>query len=71
MVGHRKPEAAIFRVCLDRLNVAPNEALFLDDIGSYLKGAQEMGMHTLKVRRFFGKKLVWGHSLAMYLPVGT
>ena len=49
-VGLRKPDPAIYRKALDSLGgVLPEEAVFLDDIGSNLKPAQEMGMTTIKV----------------------
>ena len=49
MEGARKPERAIFTTTLERLGVEPHEAVFLDDIGSNLKAAKEIGMHTIKV----------------------
>ena len=47
--GVRKPDSAIYRLTLERLGVEPSEAVFLDDIGSNLKTAREMGIHTIKV----------------------
>jgi acyl-CoA dehydrogenase family protein 10 len=48
--GMRKPECAIYQLALKRLGVEPREAVFLDDIGSNLKTASEMGISTIKVR---------------------
>lgn len=47
--GVHKPDPAIFRIALDRLEVAAEEAVFLDDIGRNLKAAQSLGMTTIKV----------------------
>ena len=47
--GMRKPECAIYQLALKRLGVEPREAVFLDDIGSNLKTASEMGISTIKV----------------------
>jgi putative hydrolase of the HAD superfamily len=48
-VGLRKPDAAIYRLVCDELGVAPDEAVFLDDLGVNLKPARAMGMATIKV----------------------
>ena len=47
--GARKPELSIYQSTLERLGVEPSEAVFLDDIGSNLKTARELGIHTIKV----------------------
>ena len=47
--GIRKPHARIFQIACERLEVEPPEAVFLDDLGSNLKGARALGMHTIKV----------------------
>jgi putative hydrolase of the HAD superfamily len=47
--GLRKPDPAIYRLACERLNAAPEEMIFLDDIGGNLKPAQAMGMATIKV----------------------
>ena len=49
----RKPSPAIFKLMLERLEVDPHEAVFLDDIGSNLKAAREMGIHTIKVNEHY------------------
>ena len=49
MEGVRKPEQPIYHLVLERLGVEPSEAVFLDDIGSNLKTASEMGISTIKV----------------------
>ncbi len=48
-VGVRKPEPAFYRIALDELRVEPAQAVMLDDIGTNLKPAREMGMATIKV----------------------
>lgn len=48
-VGLRKPDPRFYRLACDRLGVAPNRCVFLDDLGINLKPAREMGMTTIKV----------------------
>ena len=47
--GVRKPDPAIYQMMCDALGVAPQYAVFLDDLGVNLKPARQMGMHTIKV----------------------
>ncbi|HEX5615035.1 MAG TPA: HAD family phosphatase [Acidimicrobiia bacterium] len=47
--GLRKPDPAIYELVLDRLDVAADDAVFLDDLGINLKPARAMGMTTIKV----------------------
>lgn len=49
-VGMIKPEPQIYKFVLDTLKVKPNEVVFLDDFGSNLKPARDMGMTTILVR---------------------
>ena len=49
VVGLRKPDPAIYRLACGRIEVQPEEAVFLDDIGSNLKAARALGMTTIKV----------------------
>jgi putative hydrolase of the HAD superfamily len=48
-VGLRKPDPAIYELVCRELGVAPQEAVFLDDLGVNLKPARAMGMTTIKV----------------------
>ena len=48
-VGVRKPETAFFELACRKLAIEPVEAVFLDDLGTNLKPARAMGMHTIKV----------------------
>ncbi len=47
--GLRKPDPRIYTLACERLGVEPDEAVFLDDIGTNLKAARAMGMTTIKV----------------------
>ncbi len=49
VVGLRKPDPRIYEHVLEALGVEAAQAIFLDDIGSNLKTARQMGMHTIKV----------------------
>lgn len=42
-----KPEPGIYRLCLEGLGVAPEEALFLDDRPDNIQAARELGIHGL------------------------
>jgi epoxide hydrolase-like predicted phosphatase len=48
-VGMRKPEPRIFRLALDKLGVAPGEAVLLDDIAVNTEAARALGMHAIQV----------------------
>ena len=50
-VGVRKPEPRFYEIACEALGVAPDEAVFLDDLGVNLKTARAMGMRTIKVER--------------------
>lgn len=47
--GVRKPQPRIYRIACERLGVAPERTVFLDDLGINLKPARAMGMTTIKV----------------------
>lgn len=49
IVGLRKPDPRIYTHACQALAVAPQRAVFLDDIGANLKAARALGMHTIKV----------------------
>jgi putative hydrolase of the HAD superfamily len=48
-VGMRKPDPRIYQLICRQLSVEPAQAAFLDDIGTNLKSAKALGMHTIKV----------------------
>jgi putative hydrolase of the HAD superfamily len=47
--GVRKPDPAAYELVLERLGVAAEEVVFLDDLGINLKPARALGMTTIKV----------------------
>jgi len=47
--GLRKPDPRIYELTCSRLEVSPQHAAFLDDIGTNLKSARRLGMTTIKV----------------------
>jgi putative hydrolase of the HAD superfamily len=48
-VGVRKPDPRFYEHACELLGIAPDEAVFLDDLGINLKPARAMGMTTIKV----------------------
>lgn len=48
-LGMRKPDPRIYRHACDLLGVAPEECVYLDDLGINLKPARALGMRTIKV----------------------
>ncbi len=48
-LGWRKPDPRIYRHACDLLQVAPEQCVYLDDLGINLKPARAMGMRTIKV----------------------
>ena len=49
VVGVRKPDERFYLLACDALDIAPTEAVFLDDLGVNLKPARALGMATIKV----------------------
>ena len=66
-VGVRKPEPRFYEIACELLQIAPAEAVFLDDLGINLKPAAAMGMRTIKVGApqpaIAELEAVLGHSL--------
>jgi putative hydrolase of the HAD superfamily len=48
-LGLRKPDPRIYRHACELLDVAPQDCIYLDDLGINLKPARAMGMRTIKV----------------------
>jgi len=48
-LGIRKPDPRIYALMCEKLGVAPEESVYLDDLGGNLKPARAMGMITIKV----------------------
>jgi len=49
-VGVRKPEPRFFELACERLGISAAQAVYLDDLGTNLKPARAMGMHTIRVQ---------------------
>ncbi len=49
-VGLRKPDPEIFRLTCERLGVAPEAAVFLDDTRRHVEAARSVGLHAILVR---------------------
>ena len=49
-VGLRKPDPAIFHLTCERLGVAPEAAVFLDDTRRHVEAARAVGLHAVLVR---------------------
>ena len=46
-VGIMKPDARIYQLALEKLNVAPEEAVFVDDFTVNIEGARAIGMYAI------------------------
>ena len=51
-VGVNKPDPRIYEDCLHRLEIAPQECLFVDDSAANVTGARQAGMHAIRFRSF-------------------
>jgi putative hydrolase of the HAD superfamily len=47
-VGMRKPDPRIFELTCERLGVAPQRCLFVDDLACNVDAAAELGMHVIQ-----------------------
>ena len=47
-VGLRKPDPAIYHLALERLGVAPQQAVFVDDLLHNVDSAREVGIHAVQ-----------------------
>jgi epoxide hydrolase-like predicted phosphatase len=47
-VGVMKPDARIYQLALDALEVQPDEAIFIDDFADNVAGARALGMHSIR-----------------------
>ncbi len=45
--GTRKPEQRIYEIALERLEVKPHEAIFIDDRADFIAGAKRLGIRTI------------------------
>ncbi len=51
-VGVTKPDPRIFEIARERLDVEPNEVIFVDDIETYVSAAKELGMQGVVYQDF-------------------
>lgn len=49
-VGVMKPEAKIYQIALERLQVKANEAVFVDDVPANIEAARKLGMQGIVFR---------------------
>ncbi len=49
-VAYTKPEAQIYQALIDKYNIEPTHAVFLDDLQANLEGAKPFGFHTICVK---------------------
>lgn len=47
-VGYIKPQPEIFEIALEKLGVAPEECVMIDDIEAFCEGARAVGMHAIQ-----------------------
>ena len=47
-----KPQPEIYEITLDKLNVNPEEAIFVDDIKSYCEAAESLGIKSIQYVNF-------------------
>jgi mycothiol synthase len=71
-VGLRKPDPAIFHLALERLGVAPQQAIFLDDLLRNVDSARELGIHTVQfvdpATSLAELEALLGHSIQPVIP---
>jgi putative hydrolase of the HAD superfamily len=51
-VKHIKPEPEIYEALINKYNINPHEAVFLDDLPANLEGAKVFGFHIIHVKEF-------------------
>ena len=49
-VGKRKPDVKIYKKVLKAIRRKPEEAVFIDDVPKFVKGARKAGMHAIRFR---------------------
>jgi putative hydrolase of the HAD superfamily len=59
-VGYRKPDPEIYRILIKRLDLKPEEILFLDDDPTKLPPAEEQGIKTLVYKWGETDKVLFG-----------
>ncbi len=48
VVGHRKPDRAMFEHVLKEIKLRPEETIFIDDIDEFLRSAESLGIRGVK-----------------------
>lgn len=56
-VGMTKPDPRVFELAAQRLNVAPSQVVFVDDISHYCEAASTVGMKAIAYQNFNQMKL--------------
>ncbi len=64
--GVVKPDPAIFELALERLGVAPQEAVFIDDYAGHVEAARSLGLHAIH----FTTAQALGRELGDLLVIG-
>jgi len=49
-MGYRKPEVEIYKAALKRAGFKPQEAIFIDDVKDFIRGAERAGMRVVRFR---------------------
>jgi len=65
--GLLKPDPAIFELALERLGVAAEETVFVDDFRENVAAAQQVGLHATRFRGFVSLRK-WLQSLGVSIP---
>lgn len=55
-IGHAKPDPEIFTFALEKLSIAPEQSVFIDDQAVNTKAAKELGMHSIIYKNFIDFK---------------
>lgn len=58
-VGITKPNSLIFEIALERLNIKPHEAVFVDDNAKNCEGARNVGIKPILIARHFGQYIYY------------
>ena len=51
-IGLRKPDPEIYRRTLEKLKMAGEDVVFLDDIGANIAGAEQLGIQSIQVQLY-------------------
>lgn len=65
VVGVQKPDPEIYRIVLDRLELAPDETIFVDDFVENIRAAERLGIGTLHFRAGMDWKGELAHRLSL------